>query len=127
MDATIDKVLTDAQKKTFRERDAPGGFAAMPAPGRVMSVSTQVALKLTPEQRARLSDLQKAVDTKLEMVLTDDLKQRLELLRAASVRGRPGGAAQGRPCSCSRGRWEAPGCFGPTATARTIPAWLART
>ena len=40
VDETLDKSLTDAQKKTLRERSAPGpgGFAAMPAPGQIMSV-----------------------------------------------------------------------------------------
>ncbi len=57
VDDTLGKALTDAQKKTLRERSGPGpgGFAAMPAPGQIMSVATQVALRPTPEQRTQLS------------------------------------------------------------------------
>jgi hypothetical protein len=98
VDTTLGEVLTDAQERTLRERSVPGpgGFAAMPAPGQFMSVSTQVALKPTREQRARLSDLQKAVDAELDRILTADQKKRLKELRADFARGvLPGGPGGG--------------------------------
>jgi hypothetical protein len=99
VDETLDKALTDAQKKTMRERSAPGpgGFAAMPAPGQIMSVSTQVTLKPTPEQKTQLSALQKEVDAKLDKVLTDDQKKQLKQMRADFLRGGPPGGPGGGP------------------------------
>src|SRR5262249_34401141 len=91
--------LTDAQKKTLRERSAPGpgGFAGMPAPGQIMSVSTQVVLRPTPEQRTQLTELQKTVDAKLDKVLTDDQMTQLKQMRADFARGGPGGPGGGPP------------------------------
>src|SRR5262249_30624853 len=68
VDETLEKVLTDEQKKTLRARNAPGpaGPGAMPVPGQFMSVATQLALKPTTEQKAELTSLQKEVDAKLE-------------------------------------------------------------
>jgi hypothetical protein len=99
VDGTLDTVLTDAQKKTLASRSAPGpgGFAAMPAPGQIISVATQVVLKPTPEQKARLSDMQKAVDAGLEALLTADQKKQLKQMRADFLRGGPGGGPPGGP------------------------------
>ncbi len=100
VDETLDKALTDAQKKTLRDRSAPGpaGFAAMPAPGQLMSASTQVLLKPTPEQKTRLAALQKEVDAGLDKVLTDDQKKQLKQMRADFLRGGPpGGPGGGGP------------------------------
>ncbi len=93
VDGTLDQVLTEQQKKTLASRSAPGpgGFAGMPAPGQIMSVSTQVVLKPTPEQKAQLTDLQKQVDTKLEALLTADQKKQLKDMRADFLRGGAGG------------------------------------
>ena len=43
MDETLEKTLTDAQKKTLSERSAPApaDSRAMPVPGQIMSVATQ--------------------------------------------------------------------------------------
>ena len=62
-----------------------------------MSVSTQVALRPTPEQRTQLSDLQKTVDATFDKVLTDDQKKQLKQMRADFARGGPGGPGGGRP------------------------------
>jgi hypothetical protein len=99
VDGTLDKTLTDAQKKTLRERSVPGpgGFAGMPAPGQIISVSTQVILRPTPEQRTQLTDLQKTVDAKLDKVLTEDQKAQLKQMRADFARGGPGGPGGGPP------------------------------
>ena len=98
-DEAVAKVLTDEQKKTLRERSTfgPGGFAGMPAPGQVMSTSTQVALRPTSQQKTQLSDLQKTIDTKLEKVLTDDQKKQFKQVKADFVRGGAGGPGGGPP------------------------------
>src|SRR5262249_24705564 len=105
VDATLDKTLADAQKKTLRERSnpfGPGGFAAMPLPGQVMSASTQVALRPPPEQRKALPDLQKTVDDRFDKILSDDQKAELKDMRADFARG-PGGPFGGPPGGPPRG------------------------
>ncbi len=93
IDDTLARTLTDAQRKTLKERSTPGPamFAAMPAPGLFMSMATQIALRPTPEQRAKLSALQKEVDATLEKTLNADQKARLTKARADFLRGGPGG------------------------------------
>jgi hypothetical protein len=113
VDETLNKVLTDAQRKTLRERSGFGlvGFAAMPAPGQVMSLSTQVALKPTPEQKTQLSDLQKSVDARLDKILTDDQKQELKQRTAEFARG-PGGGLPADPPRGPGGPGGGPPPFG---------------
>jgi hypothetical protein len=119
VDDTLEKALTDAQKKTLRERSAPGpgGFAGMPAPGQIMSVSTQVVLRPTPEQHTTLTDLQKTVDAKLDKVLTDDQKKQLKQMRTDFARGGPGGpGGRGGPGGGPPG--------GPGGPGGGLPAFL---
>jgi hypothetical protein len=93
VDETLLKLLSEEQRKTLRERSNPGrvGFAALPAPGQIISVSTQVTLKPTPEQKARLADLQKAVDAGVDKVLTGDQKKQLKQMCEDFARGGPPG------------------------------------
>ena len=53
VDVTLEEVLTDQQKKNVRERGAPGpgAMGAMPVPGQIMSVATQLMLKPHPNRR----------------------------------------------------------------------------
>jgi hypothetical protein len=97
VDETLDKTLTEDQKKTLRERSTPGpgGFAGIPAPGQIISTSTQVLLKPTPEQRTRLSELQKDADAKLDRVLTDDQKKQFAQIKDFARGGFPGGGPAG--------------------------------
>lgn len=119
IDDTLAATLTDAQKKTFKERSTPGPamFAAMPAPGQVMSVATQVALRPTPEQRTRLSALQKDADATLEKTLNADQKSRLKQMRADFLRGGPRGGpgGPGRPGGGPGGAPGGPPGGGPPA------------
>jgi hypothetical protein len=119
VDETLDKTLTDAQKKTLRERSTfgPGFFAAMPAPGQVMSLSTQVALKPTPEQKTQLTDLQKTVDARLDKILADDQKQDFKQMKADVARG-PGG-----PGGPPRGPGGPPPFGGPPGGAGVFRAY----
>ena len=89
----------------------------MPAPGQIMSVSTQVALQPTPEQRTQLSGLQKEVDAELDKVLTDDQKKQLKQMRADFAPRRPGG-----PGPAARGAGGPPG--GPGGPGGGPPAFL---
>ena len=61
VDEKLEKILTDEQRKKLRERSAPGpgGFAAMPVPGQIMAISTQVTLKPTAEQKKQLQHCRK--------------------------------------------------------------------
>ena len=97
VDGTLEKLLTEDQKKTLRERSTPGpgAFGGTAAPGQLMSVSTQVTLKPTALQKAKLTELQKDVDAGLEKILTDDQKKQLKQVRADFARGGPGGPPGG--------------------------------
>jgi hypothetical protein len=99
VDTTLEKVLTDEQKKKLRDRNAPGpgGPGAMPVPGQIMSLATQVTLKPTAEQKTQLTALQKEVDAKLESVLKDNQKTQLKQMRTDFARGAPPGAPPGGP------------------------------
>jgi hypothetical protein len=99
VDETIEKVLSDEQRKTLRERSAPGpgGFAGIAPPGQLISVATQVTLKPTVEQKTQLSELQKTVDGTLEQVLSEDQRKQLKQMRADFVRGGPPGGPGGPP------------------------------
>jgi hypothetical protein len=95
----LDKTLTDEQKSRLQARGGfgPGGFGGLPLPGQIMSASTQVMLKLTPEQKAQLGAVQKAVDAKLETLFNSDQKKRLKEMRDDFARGGPPGAGPGGP------------------------------
>ncbi len=71
-----------------------GGFGAPPQPGQVLTPGQQDALRLTPEQRKRLEELQKKVDGQIGDILTDEQKQRLKQLREGPPRFGP---PPGRP------------------------------
>jgi hypothetical protein len=88
VDGTLDKVLTDAQKKQFKEP------SASPAqPGQIMALAVQIRLKLTPEQRKQLQELQKEADGKLTKVFTDAQNKQFKELKTTFGRGGPGGPA----------------------------------
>ena len=99
VDETLQKVLTDEQKKTLREAQRAGWrrTGAMAVPGQIMSVSTQVTLKPTAEQKTKLADLQKEVDAGLEKALKDDQKKQLKQMRTDFARGGPPGGPGGGP------------------------------
>ena len=136
MDETLAKVLTDEQKKTLRERSAPGpgGPGAMPVPGQIMSVATQLALKPTAEQRTKLTALQKEVDATLEKVLKENQKTQLKQMRADFARGGPpggppggpGGPAAGLRRPCSPVLPEAAESSEPTGTVPNMPVFPVR-
>jgi hypothetical protein len=105
VDAQLDKTLTDAQKAQVKKSvgprpgpggpRGPGGLGGLPQPGKVMSTTTQIALKLAPEQRKQLDELQKQVDAKLEAMFTADQKKQFGEMKKDFARGGPPGGGPG--------------------------------
>ena len=89
----LEKALSADQMKQVREINpfGPGGFAALPLPGQLISASTMKSLKPTAEQKKQLDDLQKEVDTTLEKLLSADQKKEFKEAREGFARGGPFG------------------------------------
>ena len=68
-----------------------GGFGARPQLGDFMPRFVQDELKLSDAQKQQLADLQKALDAKLDTILTDDQKKQYKEMKENSGRGGPGG------------------------------------
>jgi hypothetical protein len=86
----FDEVLTPAQKNQIKSvfgsagppQVNPGaGNDAGPQPGQVLSPGQQDTLKLSPEQRKRMAEIQKEIDARLETLLTEDQKKQLQAMR----------------------------------------------
>lgn len=94
--ARLDKLLTDEQKKQFKERPAgPGGFGGpLPQPGQLIPTSVQDRLKLTADQKKELAEVQKEVDGELVKLLKGDQKKQLKDVQDR-MRGFPGGGPPG--------------------------------
>ncbi len=81
----------------------PGGFGGPPPGGppgfmgQVLPPPIQERLGLSSEQRAKIAELQKEVDAKLEKILTKDQSEELAQLRTRrpGAFGRPGGGPPG--------------------------------
>ena len=54
-------------------------------------------MNLTEEQKKKLDELQKEVDSKLARLLTDEQRKQLEEMRQGFGRGGPGGPPPGGP------------------------------
>jgi Arylsulfotransferase (ASST) len=90
VDGRFDNVLTEAQKKQLKSVfaalgpipvNAGAGNAGGPQPGKILSAAQQDTLKLSSEQRKRMGEIQKEVDSKLETLLTEDQKKQLQAMR----------------------------------------------
>jgi Spy/CpxP family protein refolding chaperone len=119
VDQKFDKVLTPAQKKQLQTASTmggpgpgipppisnflsriknafvPGGSSPAPGasePGKILSPAQQDTLKLSPDQRKRLAEIQKETDAKLDKLLTQDQKKQLVLMQKSSA---PAVAADG--------------------------------
>ena len=69
-----------------------GGRPGMrPQPGQVLPPVLQDMLKLTPEQKAAVADLQKEVDAKLAAILTPEQLKQMQSIGSAPPGGRRGG------------------------------------
>ncbi len=89
----LEKVLSAGQMKQIRETNpfGPGGFAALPLPGQLISASTLKSLKPTAEQKKQLDDLQTEVDGILDKLLNTDQKKDFKEAREGFARGGPFG------------------------------------
>ena len=101
------KLLNDKQKATYKDLTgeafdltllarAPGGFGGFGTPGQVLAPFVQDQLKLTPEQKKKVEDLQKELDTKLDSLLNDEQKKQLKDMRQPAG-GRAGGTPPATP------------------------------
>jgi hypothetical protein len=104
VDTRLAKVLTEGQNKQLKSVFGPfiappGGRGpqnpAGPQPGKILSPAQQDTLKLSPEQKKRVAEIQKEIDATLETLLTEDQKKRLAALRLGPRGGM--GAGPGRP------------------------------
>src|SRR5271157_133276 len=123
-DADKDGSVTKAELTTLEARESasfrggPGGFGpsggpggpmmAPPRPGEILPSFLQLALDLTPEQKAQLDELQKDVDSRLAKILTDAQKKTLDQMRRRGPGGPGGFGPPGR-----RGPSPGPGPGGP--------------
>jgi hypothetical protein len=111
IDGKLKETLTDAQRKQLEQSmgfppgpggppgagPGAGGFSPPPQPGQLMATTTQIRLKPTSEQKKQLSELQKAVDAKLEKLLTSDQKKQFQQMKKDFARGGPPGFGPGGP------------------------------
>jgi len=106
--ANATKILNDKQKATLKDLTGepftvvfappggggfgPGGGGFGPGggqPGQILSTRVQDTLKLTDEQKKKLEELQKDLDSKLEKILTEDQKKQLKDMQTPGGPRRP--------------------------------------
>jgi hypothetical protein len=78
-------------------RGGMGGFGGFGQPGQILSTFLQDSLKLSPEQKKKLEEVQKDIDAKLGKILTDEQKKQLKDMQSGFGRGGfgPGGFGPG--------------------------------
>ena len=89
VDARFETVLTDGQRNQLKSVFSPTNAGAaiptfnanIPQAGRLFTNEQQVTLKLSAEQRKRMTEIQKDVDAKLETLLTEEQKKQLQVMR----------------------------------------------
>ncbi len=96
VDEEFDKALTAAQRKQLKSvfagfsgppqgvpsRNGPSGSAL---PGKIFSPSQQAKLKLSEEQKKRLDEMQKELDSRLATLLTEEQKKQLRSMQQSAV------------------------------------------
>jgi len=97
--AKVEGLLTSEQKKTFEEvknqqpqrgaPGAPGGFGRPAVGAEFLPAGAQERLKLSDDQKQKVSDLQKEMETKILNVLTEEQRKQYEEMKKGG--GRPGG------------------------------------
>ena len=78
-----------------RGLEGRGGFRAAFQPGQIMPNALQERLRLTPEQKSQVADLQKEVDSKLRTILTEEQRKQIDQMRQGFGRGGRGGRGPG--------------------------------
>ena len=112
--AKIEKALTAEQKQVLAE-PIDFDFSKFPAPGEFLSAFKRDKLKLTDTQAKELQALQKDLDSKLEGILTDDQKHKIEDFKKNPPGGRAGGPPPG-----GGGTGGPPGRGGPPRMGNTL-------
>jgi hypothetical protein len=92
VDGRFESVLTEPQRKQLKSVFAqfspalafPGPVNDGPQPGKIFSAGQQNQLKLSPEQRKRMAEIQKEIDARLETLLTEEQKKQLQAMRQAA-------------------------------------------
>src|SRR5205823_12924987 len=96
VDAKLDSLFTDEQKKQFKE---PPTVGSPPQPGQLMTLTLQARLKLAADQKQAVQALQKEADALLGKLFTDEQKQQFKQMQANMNRGGgvggPGGPGGG--------------------------------
>ena len=75
----------------------PGGMPGFGRPGEVLNEGVQQALRLSPEQRKRLAEIQKEVDAKIEKLLTEEQREQWKRMRQTRPGGGPRLGPPGQP------------------------------
>ena len=105
---TRDELAALAAREQTKDRGGPPGFGpppggpggpmmAPPRPGEVLPPMIQQRLRLTPEQRAQVAELQKEVDARLETILNAEQRTQLKEMRERGPRGFGPPGRFGRP------------------------------
>ena len=103
VDGRFGLVLTAAQQKQIKSVFAPPpgpppgdpGPGDPQQPGKIFSPTQQDTLKLSAEQKKRLEEIQKEIDSKLETLLTEDQKRQLRSMQPRPAGGGPGNGPPG--------------------------------
>lgn len=83
------KALEDLRPEKPRVRPGAEGARAVAAPGQLLPPPLQERLKLTDEQKKKLGELQKDVDSKIQNLLTEEQRKVLEESKKAAPRRKP--------------------------------------
>ena len=78
----------------------PKGHDGPPPPGQILATVLRDVLRLTPEQRKQLDDLQMETDKKFDSILTDAQRKHFKLIKEMHIRfgpPSPGGPGSGPP------------------------------
>jgi hypothetical protein len=122
VDAKLDEMLTEVQKNQLKAKPPaanPGPFGNASQPGQLMTGADQTRLKLTPEQKKQVTEIQKDVDSQVAKILSDDQKKQLK-----GTRGGFGGGAPGGPPGAGAPPAGAFGRGGPPQPGQLIPSFL---
>lgn len=83
--AKVEGLLSADQKKTFEEvkaqRPGIGGFGRGGTPGQALSTGLQERLKLSEEQKKKVEELQKELDSKINSILTEEQRKQLDEIK----------------------------------------------
>jgi hypothetical protein len=110
VDEQFEKALTPSQRKQIKNVFGSGGPSpnvvvravagsgggGLALPGQIFSPDQQNTLKMSTEQKRRLAEMQKELDTRLATLLTEEQKQQLRSMQQAAV-VRPIAAGRGGP------------------------------